>query len=218
MALWSEQTVEQATQGLVSGHFHASRVEIDSRDIDQCNVLLGLPIFGRDDPDRFKLRILNDVLGAGMSSRLFSEVRERRGLAYSVGSGYGYLADAGVMTISAGVNREQLAETVKVCLDETMKMATELVPEDELRRAKDHAIGRFRLSLETAHSLGQRCGELLITKGEIESIDSAVAQMEAVTAQDVLEVGKRLLDPAKFHCAAVGPKLDADEIARAMGA
>src|SRR6185437_5196917 len=65
------------------------RVAIDSRDIDQCTMFLGLPIFGRNDPDRFALRIMNDVLGAGMSSRLFREVRERRGLAYSVNSGYG---------------------------------------------------------------------------------------------------------------------------------
>ena len=98
------------------------RVACDSRDIDQCSLYIGLPIFGRDDPDRFALRIMNDVLGAGMSSRLFREVRERRGLAYSVGSGYGFLDDAGVMTISAGVNREKLAETIEVCLEETWKM------------------------------------------------------------------------------------------------
>ena len=192
------------------------RVAIDSREIDQCSLFVGLPIFGRDDEDRFRLRIMNDVLGAGMSSRLFREVRERRGLAYSVGSGYGYLADAGVMTISAGVNREQLAETIKVCISETMQMATDRVPEEELRKAKDHAIGRFRLSLETAQSLGQRCGELLITKGEIESIDAAVAQMEAITVDDVQKVARRLLDPAKLHCAVVGPKLDEDEIANAL--
>jgi predicted Zn-dependent peptidase len=194
------------------------RVATDSRDIDQCSLYLGLPIFGREDRDRFNLRIMNDVLGAGMSSRLFREVRERRGLAYSVGSGYGYLADAGVLTISAGVNREQLAETIRVCIDETMRMATERVPEEELRKAKDHAIGRFRLSLETAHSIGQRNGELLITKGEIEPIESAVAQMEAVTADDVQRVAQRLLDPAKLHCAVVGPKLDEGEIGMALGA
>ena len=106
-----------------------------------------------------------------MSSRLFTEVRERRGLAYSISSGYGYLADAGVFTVSAGVNREKLSETIGVCLDEIQKLIDEPVPEDELRRAKDHAIGRFRLSLETAFSLGQRHGEQLLTKGKVETID-----------------------------------------------
>jgi predicted Zn-dependent peptidase len=192
-------------------------VVTDSRDIDQCTLYLGLPIFGRDDPDRFSLRIMNDVLGAGMSSRLFREVRERRGLAYSVSSGYGYLADAGVFTISAGVNREQLAETISVCMEETNKLAGERVPDAELRKAKDHNIGRFRLSLETAFSLGQRHGELLITKGAIESVEEVVAQIEAVTAAEVQAVGQRIIQTKKLHCAAVGPKLDEDEIAAAMG-
>ena len=193
------------------------RVACDSREIDQCTLFLGLPIFGRDDPDRFALRIMNDVLGAGMSSRLFREVRERRGLAYSVSSGYGYLADAGVFTISAGVNREKLNETLKVCMDEAEKLVTDAVPEDELRKAKDHNIGRFRLSLETAFSLGQRHGELLITKGQIESVDEVVAQVEAVTADDVIRVARRLLDRSKLHAAVVGPNLDEAEVEAALG-
>lgn len=193
------------------------RVATDSRDIDQCTLYIGLPIFGREDPDRFALRIMNDVLGAGMSSRLFREVRERRGLAYSVGSGYGYQADAGVFTISAGVNREKLAETISVCIEEAEKMSGELVPAEELRKAKDHNIGRFRLSLETAFSLGQRHGELLITKGAIESVESVVAQVEAVTAEQVQAVARRLLKRELLHCAVVGPKLNEDEIANAMG-
>ncbi|MEO9256379.1 MAG: pitrilysin family protein [Tepidiformaceae bacterium] len=193
------------------------RIATDSRDIDQCTLYLGIPIFGRMDPDRFALRIMNDVLGAGMSSRLFREVRERRGLAYSVSSGYGYLADAGVFTISAGVNREKLAETISVCMEEAEKLADTPVPAEEMRKAKDHNIGRFRLSLETAFAHGQRQGELLITKGEIESIESVVEQVEAVTADDVIAVAKRILQRERLHCAVVGPKLDEDEIAKAMG-
>ena len=193
------------------------RVVTDSREIDQCTLYIGSPIFGRDDPDRFALRLMNDVLGAGMSSRLFREVREKRGLAYSVSSGYGYLSDAGVFTISAGVNREQLAETITVCIDEAQKLCDDLVPPEELRKAKDHNIGRFRLSLETAFSLGQRNGELLISKNEIESVDSVVAQVEAVTADQVRAVAQRLLGRDKMHVAAVGPKLDDDELAKALG-
>lgn len=192
------------------------RVSTDSRDIDQCTLFIGQRIFGRDDPDRFSLRIMNDVLGAGMSSRLFREVRERRGLAYSVSSGYGYLADAGVFTISAGVNRDKLSETIRVCIEETEKLATDLVPEDELRKAKDHNIGRFRLSLETAFSLGQRHGELMITRGEIETIDEVVAKVEAITAEDVRAVAQRLIDRKAMHCAAVGPNLNEGEIEAAL--
>jgi predicted Zn-dependent peptidase len=192
------------------------RVVIDSRKVDQCNLYLGLAIFGRDDPDRYAIRVLNDVLGAGMSSRLFREVRERRGLAYSVGSGYGFLADAGTFTISAGVNRDRLAETIKVCLDEADRLRDQPVPEDELRRAKDHTIGRFRLGLETAHSLGQRHGEALLTRNEIEPIDTVVARFEAVTASDVQAVARRIFRRDGFHCSVVGPDLDEDEIANAL--
>ena len=198
------------------GSVTGQRVVTDSRAIDQCTMYLGLPIFGRDDPDRFAIRIMNDVLGAGMSSRLFREVRERRGLAYSVGSGYGYLADAGVFTISAGVNRDKLRETISVCLEETEKLLTQTVPPEELRKAKDHNIGRFRLSLETAFSLGQRHGELLLTKGAIESVEQVVGQIEAVTADEVTAVAKRVIVREKLHCAVVGPGLDEGEIEAAM--
>ncbi|MBK6317248.1 MAG: insulinase family protein [Dehalococcoidia bacterium] len=198
------------------GSVTGQRVVTDSRAIDQCTMYLGLPIFGRDDPDRFAIRIMNDVLGAGMSSRLFREVRERRGLAYSIGSGYGYLADAGVFTISAGVNRDKLRETISVCLEETEKLLTQTVPPEELRKAKDHNIGRFRLSLETAFSLGQRHGELLLTKGVIESVEQVVGQIEAVTADEVTAVAKRVIVREKLHCAVVGPGLDEGEIEAAM--
>lgn len=193
------------------------RVLCESRDIDQCTVFVGLPIFGRRDPDRFALRIMNDVLGAGMSSRLFREVRERRGLAYSVSSGYGFLADAGVFTISAGVNRDKLTETIRVCLDEAERLANDTVSDEELRKAKDHNIGRFRLSLETAFSLAQRHGELLMTNGEIETIEETVEQVEAVTADDIRAVAQRLLDRSKLHASVVGPNIDADEVAAALG-
>jgi len=192
------------------------QVVVESRDIDQCSVYLGRVIFGRNDPRRFKLRIFNDVLGAGMSSRLFREVRERRGLAYSVSSSYGYLDDAGVFSIAAGVNRDKLEETIKVALGEVERLATEEVPGEELRKAKDHSIGRFRLSLETAYSLGQRHGELLLTRGSIESIDEVVTQLEAVTADDVRDMAEMLAGRERFHCAVVGPQLNADEIANAL--
>ena len=175
-------------------------------------------MFGRSDPRRFALRLMNDVLGSGMSSRLFNEVRERRGLAYSVHSGYGYLADTGVFTISAGVDREKLAETLDVCLGEARKLVDEAVPADELRRAKDHTIGRFRLSLETAFSLGQRHGEQLLTKGEIETIDDFVAQVEAVTATDIQAIAGVIFDAPRMHASAVGPDLSEDELANALSA
>jgi predicted Zn-dependent peptidase len=191
---------------------------VDRREIDQCTLFMGMPIFGRDDPDRHALRLMNDVLGAGMSSRLFREVRERRGLAYSVGSGYGYLADAGSFTISAGVEGPKLEETIRVCRAELARMATELVAEDELHKATEHTIGRFRLSLETAFSLGQRHGELMLTRGEVESVEEFVAAIGAVTPADVQRVAARILGNGRMHASVVGPAPDDDLIANALAA
>ncbi len=225
-----EQVMEQATRlfaevgkgtppGVIAydSSITGPRVVTESREIDQCSLYLGAPIFGRNDPDRFAIRVMNDILGSGMSSRLFKEVREIRGLAYSVGSGYGYLADAGSFSISAGVNREQLAETISVCMDEAEKMKGVDVPDEEIRKAKDHTIGRFRLSLETAYSLGQRHGELMVSRGEIETIEEFVNGIEAIGPAEVKAVANRIFDRSKFHCAVVGPKLDEEEIANALG-
>jgi predicted Zn-dependent peptidase len=195
-----------------------SQVSSESRDIDQCTLYLGMPAFGRHDERRFALRIMNDVLGGGMSSRLFREVRERRGLAYSVSSSYGFLDDVGSFTVAAGVDRERLAETITVALEEVEKMATGTVPSEELRKAKDHSIGRFRLSLETAFALGQRHGELLLTRGFLEPIEDYVQKLENITAEEVKSVAADLFNRKKLHAAVVGPKLDDDEIAKAMGA
>jgi predicted Zn-dependent peptidase len=161
---------------------------------------------------------MNDILGAGMSSRLFKEVRERRGLAYSVGSGYGHLADTGSFTISAGVEREKLTETIKVSLDELRKLASQPIEDDELRRSKDHAIGRLRLSLETAYSLGQRHGEHLLTRGEIEPLEDVVAGIEAVTPDDVLAIANRILSEGPIHASVVGPNVNEEEVAKALEA
>ncbi len=194
------------------------RVLTDSRDVDQTMVYLGMPIFGRHDERRFALRVLNDILGAGMSSRLFREVRERRGLAYSVHSSYGFLDDAGVFNIAAGVNRDKLSETISVALGEVERLATTPITDEELRRAKDHTIGRFRLSLETAQSLGQRHGELLLTRGEIEPVEEFVQRIEAVNPDDLQGLAGELLDRDRLRASVVGPAIDEDEVARAIAA
>ncbi len=194
------------------------RVVLDERRTDQCSVYLGFPGMSRHDPDRFALRVMNDILGSGMSSRLFREVRERRGLAYAVHSSYGLLADTGIFTIGAGVNRDRLVETIQVCLGEVRRLCEEPVGPEELRKAKEHTIGRFRLSLETAHAVGQRHGELLLTRGEIEPVENVVGAIDAVTAEDVQRVARRLFDPGAVHCAVVGPDLDEEELLAALAA
>jgi predicted Zn-dependent peptidase len=209
----SVPVVELATEGRPDPH-----IKVEARDITQCNLGMSLRAVSRTDPDRYPLTILNAVLGRGMSSRLFKEVRERRGLAYSVGSGVTRYNDTGVMSISAGVTQEHVAETTTVIKGELMKLIDEAVEEHEMTKARDYTIGSFRMSLETPMALAQRTGELLLLLGEIESVENVVQKLEAVTAEDVQRVAKRLFRDDNISMSLVGPGADAAELEKALAA
>ena len=202
-----------ATPGLPAG-----RVQVEARDIDQSNLFYGLRAISRKDPDRYPLTILNSLLGRGMSSRLFKEVRERRGLAYSVGSSVSRHHDTGVLAVSAGVSPEKAEEAGKVILEEVFKLVDEPAPEDELTRARDYTVGNFRLSLETTMALTQWTGENLVTMGEIEDVDEVVSKLSAVTAEDVQRVARRLFTRDNVAMSLVGPKADPDLLEKTLPA
>ena len=188
------------------------RIIIEQREIEQTNLALSTQTFGRRDPDRYALDVMNTVLGRGMSSRLFKEVRERRGLAYSVSSSASRLVDIGSLTVSAGVTRDHQEEALEVILKELDQLTEELVPQDELQRSIDYVAGSLRLSQETAMSIGQRMGNQLLMDGELESIDEQVAGIRAVTAEDVRNVAKRVIGPREFAMAVVGPSATEDRL------
>ena len=191
---------------------------VEARDITQSNLGMSMRAVSRTDPDRYPVTILNAVLGRGMSSRLFKEVRERRGLAYSIGSGVTRYNDTGVMSISAGVTAEHVSETTQVIKAELMKLVDELVGEGELTKARDYTTGSFRLSLESPMSLAQRTGELLLLLGEIEPIDDVVERLQAVTSEDVQRVAQRLFRDDNLSMSLVGPGADEEELAKALAA
>ena len=186
------------------------RIRMDQRDITQANMAIGLRSLHRQDPDRFALTILNHVLGRGMSSRLFREVRERRGLAYSVGASTSRYLDAGTFSISAGVSPEHAVEATQVIMEELSKLVDTLVEEDELTKARDYAAGSFRLGLESSMSLAQRAGESLLVLGTIESIEDVVTGLKSITADDVQRVARRIFRSDNLAMAVVGPEMDAE--------
>jgi predicted Zn-dependent peptidase len=194
----------------------AEHVQVEARDTDQSNLYFGMRAISRTDPDRYALTVLNSLLGRGMSSRLFKEVRERRGLAYSVGSSVSRHHDTGVLAVSAGVGPEKVEEAGRVILEEVFKLVDEPVPEDELSRARDFTIGNFRLSLETTMALTQWTGENLVTTGEIEEIDEVVVKLAAVTANDVRRVARRLFTRDNVAMSLVGPQADAGLLERVL--
>ena len=187
-------------------------IQLDPRELEQTNVALSMHGMARRDPDRYAFDIMNTALGRGMSSRLFQEVRERRGLAYSVSAGGARYSDTGSLTVSAGVTREHQEEAIEVILAELRKLVDEPMGDEELQRTKDYAAGSFRLALETPMSLGQRYGNQLLMDGEIEPPDETVAALRAVTAEDVQQVAKRVIGPGRFSIAVVGPTADADRL------
>jgi predicted Zn-dependent peptidase len=185
---------------------------IEARELEQTNIALSTQAIARRDPDRYALDIMNTVLGRGMSSRLFKEVRERRGLAYSVSSGTSRYQDIGTLTVSAGVTRANLEEALRVIVAELRRMAEEPMEAEELQRTKDFAVGSFRLSLETPMAVGQRRGAQLLQDGEIEPPDVTVERLRAVTAADVQRVAQRVIAPGQFALAVVGPSASEDEL------
>ncbi|MCZ6546382.1 MAG: pitrilysin family protein, partial [Chloroflexi bacterium] len=193
----------------------ADRVLVEQRDIELCNVGIALRTFKRTDPDRYALSLLNEVLGRGMSSRLFLEVRERRGLAYSVGSGTARFSDTGHLSVGAGVTRENVEETVEVVLAELDRLVDEAVGDEELAKAREHAIGSFRLSLETASSWAHRTGESLLAEDKIRSPEEIVELFRGVTADDVRRVARRFIRRDNVAISVVGP-YDSPQALQAM--
>ena len=198
--------------------FAPERVVVETREIAQCNMGIALYALSRRDPDRYPQLVMNTILGRGMSSRLFKEVRERRGLAYSVGSGMARFTDTGVMNVSAGVTLEHLEEATRVIREQLFLLANEPAPEDEVMRARDFSVGNFRLGLESTMALAQRAGESLLMNGEIEAIEDVVDSINAVTAADVQQVAARLFKPGAFAMAVVGPGGDADRLREILDA
>ena len=201
-----------ATFGGASGARPEEHILIEGREIEQTNLALSAPGIGRHDPDRYVLDLMNTALGRGMSSRLFKEVRERRGLAYSVSSGSTRYLDIGSVSVSAGVTREHQEEALQVITAELQRLVDEPMPDEELQRTKDYAAGSFRLSLETPMSLGQRRGTQLLLDGAIEPPDVTVERLRAVTAADIQRVAGRVFGARHYSLAVVGPSAPADRL------
>ena len=181
-------------------------VALLERPLEQAHVVLGTRALRRDDPDRYALAVLDQVLGGGMSSRLFQEVRERRGLAYSVFSYRSAFEETGALAVYCGTAPERVEEVLEVVSGELDRLVADGgVAHRELAGAKGHLTGSLALSLESSSSRMHRIGRTELTMGEVPTLDDVVAAVEAVTADDVARVIDRVLGPGRRTLAAVGP-------------
>jgi predicted Zn-dependent peptidase len=180
------------------------RLKIESKDTEQTHLCLGLNGLPLLHPKRFILDLLNVILGEGMSSRLFTEIRDRLGLAYSIHSYVDHFLDTGAITIYAGVEPKNLPVTIKAILEQLSQLR-ELVPEAELAKAKELAKGRLLLRMEDSRSVAGWMGGQEILTGRILSVDQITSIIDAITAEELRQLAQELLVDSQLRLAVVGP-------------
>ena len=181
------------------------QVIVRSKELEQSHVCLGTNSYPQNHDDRYVSYIMNTVLGGSMSSRLFQNVREKRGLAYAVFSGLSAYRDAGNMTIYAGCANEAVPEVVELCVGELRGLKQAPVPQAELRRAKDHLKGSLMLSLENTSSRMSHLARQEIYFERHFSLDETLAGVEQVSSNDVMRVAQDLFANGSLAATILGP-------------
>jgi predicted Zn-dependent peptidase len=201
--------LEQAETGTPApAQFEANgdaRVRIHTKASDQAHLCLGVPSYPLDHPDRYALQLLSTVLGTGMSSRLFTEVRERRGLAYYIYAINHSYTDVGSLFSQAGVDIERVDEAVTTISDELKKITDEAVPSDELEKARNVAKGRFVLQTESPQGLITFGLRREVLEGQAAEPEEILAGLDAVTAGDVQRVAQDVIGGHGLNLALIGP-------------
>jgi predicted Zn-dependent peptidase len=191
-------------------------VRLEHRKTEQTNFCLLVPSVSYNHPDYYAQTVLNAVLGDGMSSRLFLEVREQQGLAYDVSSSPMSYHDTGAFLIYAGVDPARTAPALRAILAELARARREPVPEDELQRAREYTKGRMALRLEDTHSVASWLGGQEALRGQVLELDAALARFDAVTAADLQRLATDLFRDEWLRLAIIGPHDDADEFERIL--
>jgi predicted Zn-dependent peptidase len=195
-----------------------ARIRVHTKQSDQAHLVVGVRSYPLGHPDRYVLQLLATVLGGGMSSRLFTEVRERRGLAYYVfGANHSY-TDAGSLYSQAGVDINRVDDAVSTIVAELRKIADEPVPSDELEKARAFAKGRFVLQLESPHGTILFGLRREVLEGRAEEPANVLAGLDGVTAEDIQRVARDVLDGKALHLAVVGPFDDAERFEKLLAA
>jgi predicted Zn-dependent peptidase len=189
------------------------RVTIHHKDSDQAHLCLGVRSYPFVHPDRYALQMLATILGTGMSSRLFSEVRERRGLAYYVFAANQSYTDAGSLYSQAGVDIARCDEAVKTIAHEFHRIASEAVPADELEKARALAKGRFVLRLENPQGMTMFGLSREVLEGRAVEPQEVLEGLDAVTAEDVQRVAQDVIGSNGINLALIGPFEDEDRFA-----
>ena len=193
-----------------------ARVKVHHKDSDQAHIILGAPSYPMTHPDRYVLQLLATVLGGGMSSRLFTEVRERRGLGYYVfGLNHSY-TDAGSLYAQSGVDIARIEDAVSTIVGEFKRIADEPVPPEELEKARNFAKGRFVLQLESPHGTIMFGLRREVLEGRAADPSEILEALDAVTAEDIQRVAQDVIGRNGLRLATIGPFEDTDRFERLL--
>lgn len=181
------------------------RISLFYKKTDQANLILGVEGFDRYDKKRFAARVLGIILGEGMSSRLFMQVRERRGLAYHVSASHGTYKDIGAFTAYAGLKLEKVYEGLEVIKAELERTTKEKVTQAELQKAKEMERGRVALRSESTNFLAEHFGVKFILDRELETFEEYLKKIDAVSLEDVQNVARELFKKERYNLQVIGP-------------
>jgi len=181
----------------------AQRLHVETKDTEQAHLCLALPGLSLFHPKRFTLDLLNVILGGGMGSRLFTEIRDKLGLAYSIHSYVDHFLDSGSVVVSAGVEPKNLVTVIKAILEQ-LSFLRETVPEPELSKAKELSKGRLLLRMEDSRNVAGWVGGQEILTRRILSVDQVVSIIDAITADELRQLAQELLVGNQLRLAVVG--------------
>jgi len=190
---------------------HRSQLKLLHKDTEQTHLVLGFHSFRRDHPLRYALGLLHIILGANMSSRLFNELREKRGLAYEIGTQVKYFQDTGAFIVHAGIDNRKVNESVELILKELEKAKDKLVSIDEFKRAKEFYSGQLALSLEETLDHMLWIGESTATLGEVYSLKDITKKINKIKREDIREVADYIFKEKSLNLALIGPLKDSEQ-------
>lgn len=188
-----------------------SALIIKGQDTQESHIILGVRAYHNSHPKKYALQVLDTILGGNTCSRLFNEIREKRGLAYGVGSFLSWQSDIGYFAASCGVDKEKVGETIGIIIDECKKICDERVSDEELRSAKDYFINSSKMDMENSYSVASFVAGQWIFYDKVLSLFEIAKKIQAVTAEDVQKVAQEIFVNKGLNLAIVGPHAGMEE-------
>ncbi len=196
---------EEKIQNSKVKHQMKPRVKVITKETEQAHYYLGFPGISRIDPDRYALGLLATLTGGNSSSRLFNEIREKRGLAYYAYASADVNRDLGSFFAFGGVNLGKTEEAVKVTMEELLKVAAGKFDESEVERAREYVTGKLQLDMEDSSRLAELMVQRALFEEKVETIEEVLEHYKAVTVDEVMRLAARLIVPEKMNLAVIGP-------------